>query len=169
MIAKQFASPLKYLLDSCKVDNKDSVAATSDTAILKQELDSNISLINELRASLSQAHDEYTALNKKTISLQNSLTEMEKKQSSNTYLEQLEEAKGHNLEYKNRIAALEAKLAVKETTIATLTQQIEKMANDNLMKLVQENTGSPWQECVDENGNVYYYNSETNESSWEKP
>jgi hypothetical protein len=169
MIAKQFASPLKYLLDSCKVDNKDSVAATSDTAILKQELDSNISLINELRASLSQAHDEYTALNKKTISLQNSLTEMGKKQSSNTYLEQLEEAKGHNLEYKNRIAALEAKLAVKETTIATLTQQIEKMANDNLMKLVQENTSSPWRECVDENGNVYYYNSETNESSWEKP
>jgi hypothetical protein len=27
----------------------------------------------------------------------------------------------------------------------------------------------PWEEVYDENGNPYYYNSDTNETSWEPP
>ena len=26
-----------------------------------------------------------------------------------------------------------------------------------------------FEECIDENGNIYYYNKLTNESTWEKP
>ena len=28
---------------------------------------------------------------------------------------------------------------------------------------------SNFEECVDANGNIYYYNKHTNESTWEKP
>lgn len=158
MISKQVAAPLKYLLDSCKIDDTSSVADNSDTAGLKLELESYKSLTNELRANLNQARDEYNALHTKNIILQNNLAEIQKNQNSNAQKEN-----------EDRMAALEAKLSVKESTIIALTQQIEKMANDNLTKLVHGNASSDWQECVDENGNVYYYNSATQESTWEKP
>lgn len=35
--------------------------------------------------------------------------------------------------------------------------------------MILESLPPNWQECVDESGNTYYFNSETQETTWERP
>jgi len=75
-----------------------------------------------------------------------------------------------------KIQSLEILLAEKENVIKIMQDQLVQMAEQNLKDLEDEAMATapskqviPWSKETDEHGNIYYYNCETMESSWDPP
>merc|ERR1711991_897883 len=75
-----------------------------------------------------------------------------------------------------KIQSLEILLAEKENVIKIMQDQLVQMAEQNLKDLEDEAMATvpskqviPWSKETDEHGNIYYYNCETMEASWDPP
>ena len=149
-------------------------------------------LQNESQKKLNQANQEISVLQNELASAKN-LIEMyskdkeslagDKNEKEKVLADELAFVRNNftTLEISNsqlisKLKEMESIVSQKESVIKIMQDQLVKMADesmeglDNAMGLNRvSESDNTWQECQDEHGNLYYYNSKTNESSWDPP